>query len=156
MSGYTALYEGDSVSYVGDALDGIEPAQGKIMAFASAHAAHVMWTTGARTGQIDMVDVYDLMPCASEAALASASLSATAVSRVYAAEGETGVVNYLASAKQIDTWPTIAKDTLEFVVGRLKADASMELPWEQLTPDQVEKVATLAATVLLRDSFSEA
>jgi hypothetical protein len=150
---YTSLYEGDLVAYVGDALDGIEPAQGRIMAFASSRDAHVMWTTGSRVNQIDVINVYDLMPVASVASLESAKLTATSVRHVYNVEGETGVLNYLSSTAQLVTWPDIAAEVLEFVTGKLKADASMELCWEQLEPEQVSKVAALAATVLLRDSF---
>jgi hypothetical protein len=153
---YTALYEGDTVAYVGDALDGIEPARGRIMAFASSQAAHVQWTTGSRAGQVDMVDVYDLMPCPSVASLESGRLTATSVRHVYTIEGAEGVLKYLSSTAQLATWPDIAADALAYVTGKLKADASLELCWEQLDADQVDKVAALAAEVLLRDSFSEA
>jgi hypothetical protein len=151
----TAFYEGDSVAYVGDALDGIEPATGTLMAFASSRAAHVKWLTGQRTGEIDIVDIYDLMPTASVASLVSPTITATSVRQVHAAEGCEGVLNYLANAQQLGGWPDIAKAAHAFVTSAIKADASMELVWEQLGPDEVDKVASLAATVLLRDSFSE-
>lgn len=155
MSGTTSFYEGDTVAYVGDALDGIAPASGTLLAFASSSAAHVKWTSGPHLGQIEIVDLYDLMPTASVAALESPQITAHSVRRVMNAEGETGVLNFLSSARQLDTWPTIAADALDYVTGRLKADTSMELVWEQLRPDEVEKVAALAAVVLLRDSLPE-
>ena len=150
---YTSLYEGDLVAYVGDALDGIEPARGRILSFASSKAAHVQWTTGSRLNQIDLLDIYDLMPIASEASLEAGRLSATSVRHVYNVEGETGVLNFLSSTAQLTTWPDIAADVLEFVEAKLKADDSFELVWEQLQPAEVSKVAALAATALLRDAF---
>jgi hypothetical protein len=151
---YTALYEGDSVSYVGDALDGIEPASGTLMYFASRDAAHVRWTSGARAGQIDLVDVYDLMPTASQAALQAPIITTISVRRVMNAEGEEGVINFLARAKRLDTWEQIAHDALQFVQGRLKVDASLDLAYEQLHPEEVERVVALGAQVLLRDAFT--
>lgn len=158
MSDYTSFYEGDSVAYLGDGADGLQPATGTLLAFASHRAAHVKWNTGPRTGQIDAVDLYDLMPAASVAALTAAAqaVGTMPVRRVYAAEGETGVVNYLSHIAHLAAWPRIAADALAYVSDRLQADASFEPVWEELEPEQVAKVAELAATVLLRDSFTEA
>lgn len=155
MSDYTSFYEGDSVAYLGDGADGLAPATGTLLAFASHRAAHVKWNTGPRTGQIDAVDLYDLMPAASVAALTAAAqaVGTMPVRRVYAAEGETGVVNYLSHIAHLAAWQQIAADAHQYVIGKLKADAAMDQVWEELDGAQVEKVAELAATVLLRDAF---
>jgi hypothetical protein len=70
------------------------------------------------------------------------------------AEGEEGVINFLARAKRLDTWEQIAHDALQFVQGRLKVDASLDLAYEQLHPEEVERVVALGAQVLLRDAFT--
>lgn len=150
----TPFYEGDSVSYVGDGLDGIEPATGTLMAFASSTHAHVQWKTGARAGQIEMVDLYDLMKSPSEASLQAPQISAISVRRVMNTEGEEGVVNFLAKARQLGTWERIAQRAYQYVQDQLRVDASMELPYEQLNPDEVQRVIAVSAQVLLRDAFT--
>lgn len=148
----TPFYEGTTVAYIGPDA----PATGTLMAFASSTAAHVKWSSGPRTGQIDMVDLYDLTPTASQAALESPRITAFSVRRVMNSEGTPGVLNYLASAQQLATWPGIAQEALEFVEARLRSDPSMELAYEQLRPEEVDSLAALGAQVLLRDAFAVA
>lgn len=148
------FYEGDSVSYVGEYIDGIEPAAGTLMYFASNSAAYVKWSTGAREGQIDMVDLYDLTPAPSVAALAAAvPFTTISVRRVMNAEGEAGVLNFLASAHQLASWEKVAREALDYVQHRLRVDASMELPYEQLDQTEIDRVIALGARILLRDAF---
>ena len=146
----TAFYEGDDVSFVGVFMP---PAHGKLLSFASRTAAHVKWTTGAREGEIDLVDIYDLMPAT--ASVEPDVMSFTAVRRVMSADGEAGVINFLATAQLLDSWQEIAADTLAFVAARIRSDASMDLPHEQLQPQEVDRVVVLASRVLLRDAFGE-
>lgn len=152
----TSFYEGDAVSYLGDGADGLEPATGTLMYFASRRAAFVKWSSGPRMGQMDLVDLYDLVPAPSTAAIeAHAPITAISVRRVMNIEGEAGVINFLAAAKQLDTWESIARQALTYVQDRLRVDASMELPYEQLQRPEIEKVIALSARTLLRDAFGE-
>lgn len=145
--------EGEHVDYVGDGVDGIPPAQAKIIAVASRDAVHVQWLDGERVGKIDMISVYDLEKSASTATLAAPQISAVSVRRVMNVEGETGVLNFLAAAKQIETWERIAREALGYVEGRLRVDASMDLPYEQLKPEEVDRVIALAAHTILTQAF---
>lgn len=152
----TMFFEGEHVDYVGDGLDGIPPAQGRIMAFASEKAAHVLWENGPREEAIDIVGLHDLEHSASLSTM-SAKPSVTApmlVRRVMKREGSAGVLQYLASTHQLDSWPDIARDILTYVESRLRVDSSMELPYELLGPDDVDRIITTAAQTLLRDMFS--
>jgi hypothetical protein len=128
----SVFYVGDHVDYLGDGLDGIPAAPGKIMLFASVTAAHVEWLDGPRTGQIDIVDCRDLEKSASVASMEAPRLTATSMRRVYNAEGEQGVLRYLSAIGHLDSWDKIADEALAYVLGRLKVDLSMELPYEQL------------------------
>lgn len=150
----SVFYEGDHVDYVGDGLDGIPTAQGKITAFASHVAAHVEWLSGARVGEIDIVHLRDLEKSASVASLESPRMTATSVRRVFNAEGETGVLRYLAATGQLETWDKIAEEALRYVTGRLQVDMSMELAYECLTQPEAERIVASAAAALLRDKFS--
>lgn len=151
----TVFSEGDHVDYLGDGADGIPPARGRIMAVASQHGVHVKWLTGPRVDRIDMVSIYDLEKSASAVVTDAPVITATSVWRAMKDDGEAGVLTFLAAAKQTDTWTDIARDTLEFVEARLRADASMELPYEQLTDDQVERVVSLGARTLLAQAFGQ-
>jgi hypothetical protein len=148
-----ALYEGDTVSYVGVAMP---PAHGKLLYFASDRAAHVKWATGAHQGQIDIVDVYDLEPVTAAEAIATVDpMGHTAVRRVMDADGESGVINFLVTSSQTGGWSKIAADVLGYVEGRIRLDASMEMPGEQLTRDEYDRVVGLASRALLRDAFGD-
>lgn len=138
--------QGADVSYVGVAMP---PARGKLLSFASESAAYVRWATGARSGQIVLYDLRDLEPT-------DQLPDYLAVKHAMAIEGETGVINHLASARELVTWTDIATRVLRFTAEQLRHDASMETPGEQLDPEQFERVLAVASRVLLRDAFSEA
>lgn len=152
----TVFLEGDHVDYLGDGLDGLPPAQGRIMALASKTAAHVEWLSGLRIGEIDVVSVHDLEKSASLAAVAAPKISAAVLVRqVMHREGTPGVLQYLAAINQLSTWEDIAADVLRFVESRLRVDASMELPYETLRSDEVDEIIKSSALTLLRDKFSD-
>lgn len=146
-----ALYEGDTVSYTGVAMP---PAHGKLLYFASDRAAHVKWATGTHTGQIDIVDIYDLEPVHAAQAIAVVDpMGHTAVRRVMDADGEAGVINFLVTSSQTEGWSKIARDVLAYVEDRIRLDASMEMPVEQLSSPEYDRVVGLASRLLLRDAF---
>lgn len=147
----TTLYEGDAVSYVGTAMP---PARGKLLFFASRDSAHVQWTEGIRTGEIDLIDIYDLAPITAGTALGETDpMGHTACVRALEAEGPAGVLNFLVASKQVSTWQQIAHDALRFVEARIRADDSMDMPNEQLSVDDYDRVVRLASRVLLHDAF---
>jgi hypothetical protein len=149
----TALYEGDTVSYVGTAMP---PAHGKLLFFASQRAAHVKWADGVRQGEIDLIDIHDLSPVTAGAVIGEADpMGHTACVRALEAEGPPGVLNFLVASKQVENWPDIATDVLGYVEARIRADGSMDMPNEQLTHEDFDRVVRLASRVLLRDAFGE-
>ena len=151
----TVFLEGDHVDYVGDGRDGIPAAPGRIMAVASQNAVHVEWVDGPRTGMIDMVSVYDLEKSASESTIAPPTITAHSVRRAMNTDGEVGVLNFLAAVQQTGTWERIAREAKGFVEGRLRVDESMELPYEQLRPEEIDRVISLAAVTILAQAFGE-
>lgn len=151
----SVFLEGDHVDYLGDGLDGIPPAQGKIVAFASQSTAYVEWLNGPRAKQIDMVSKFDLEKSASETVVRAPEITAISVRRAMNVEGVPGVLQFLAAAQQLGTWERIAREALGYVEGRLRVDDSMELPYEQLQPEEIDQVITTAARTLLRDMFGE-
>lgn len=149
----TSLYEGDAVSYVGADMP---PAQGKLLYFASDQAAHVKISSGPHEGSVMVVDIRDLMPIESPQVIASIDPNShNALRRVMASQGEAGVVNFLVTANQIEGWEAIARDALRYVESRLRSDSSMDLPYEQLSSAEVDRLVSLSSRVLLRDAFGE-
>jgi hypothetical protein len=148
-----SLYEGDAVSYVGAAMP---PAHGKLLFFASEQAAHVKWSDGPFEGKIAIVDIWDLMPVESAQVLASLDPnSPNALRRVMASQGESGAVNFLVSANQVEGWTGIARETLNFVQAKLRSDASMDMAYEQLSAAEIDSLIAFSSRVLLKDAFGE-
>jgi len=148
-----AFFEGDTVSYVGTAMP---PAHGKLLYFASSSAAHVKWAEGVRQGEIDLIDLYDLMPVTSGAAIAQVDpMGYTACKRAMENDGAEGVLNFLVASKQIDNWQRIARDVLAYAEQRIRRDVSMDMPYEQLNGEDYERIVGLSTRVLLRDAFGE-
>lgn len=146
------LYEGQTVSWIGE---GGHRARGNIISTDGAYSAHVKWASGPNAGDITLTDVYDLQPLTANYDEESDPMHLTAVRRNYDAEGESGVLNFLASHNYLDTWSRIAANALEYVEQEIRKDASMELVDEQLNPRERDKVVQAAAISLLRDAFGE-
>jgi hypothetical protein len=146
------LYEGQTVKWNGIG----DPARGHIVAIAGKDAVHVKWATGPNSGDITVTDVYDLDPFVSNRVTEREDpLHLTAVRRAYDQDGESGVLNFLASHKFLDTWQSIAKDVLDYTEQRIRIDASMELVDEQLSTPERTLVIQAAALALLRDAFTD-
>jgi len=142
------LYEGQTIQWIGGGYQ----ARGHIVALAG-NGAHVRWTTGPNAGQMTVDDIYDLEPYVAAKEPQEDPLHLTAVRNAFDAEGEAGVLNFLASNNYLDSWQKIAVDVLEFVQQRIRIDASMELVEEQLTPAEKARVVHTASLALLRDAF---
>lgn len=146
------LYEGQTVKWNGIG----DPARGHIVAVAGKDAVHVKWATGPNAGDVTLTDAYDLDPFVSNRVTEREDpLHLTAVRRAYDQDGESGVLNFLASHKYLDTWQAIAQDVLDYAEQRIRVDASMELVDEQLSTQERGLVIQAAALALLRDAFSE-
>lgn len=144
------LYEGQTVLWAGG--DGM--ARGTFIAVAGPSSGHVKWATGPNAGETLLTDIYDLEPVtAAQQSDEEDPLHLRAVAKAYTAEGEVGVLNFLAVNDYTDTWTKIAADILEFTQQRIRVDASMELVEEQLSPSEQRKVVQAAALALLRDAF---
>jgi hypothetical protein len=145
----TVLWEGQTVSAQED-----RSARGHIVMIAGADSAHVKWATGPYAGTMTLEDVYDLDPVVAGQIDEPDPMHLVAVRRAFDASQETGVLNFLASNKYLDSWQKIARDVVEFVEDKIRVDASMELVEEQLTTPERDMVVQAAALALLRDAFA--
>lgn len=145
--------EGQEVTWVGLG----KPAHGQIIAIAGRDSAHVKWNSGPQEGSITLTDLYDIAPLSVVAVQEPDEgdpMHLTAVRKVYDTDGDVGVLNFLASRDYLIGWQKIAAEVLEFAEQRIRADASMDLPEEQLSTNEFNGVVASAAMTLLRDAFA--
>lgn len=158
----TKVAEGAMVSWVGPGVDGYEEGDtGRLLAFASHTHAHVMWSTGAREGQADLVAIEDLTTkrMAQRDLLADSlevgGLEAFAVRQVMDAEGEAGVLNTMSALGHLTAFSSIAADIMTSVSARIRQDPSFRAVTAHLDDDEAEALIRLATTCLVRDAFTD-
>lgn len=154
--------EGQAVSFIGEgAMFG---SQGKLLATAGHHAAHVSWATGPLAGQVSLADTEDLASTRKAASAVIArdelddsldvgGMSVTAVRQVQDEEGAVGVLNFMASSGHLSGFAGIGEQALAFVTGLVRQDSGVREVTAQLDEDEAEGLIHLAASVLLRDAF---
>lgn len=161
------MRDGQRVSYIGEPRDGMEMGdRGQVLA-CDSHASHVMWSTGAKTGQVLLMDNLDITPAGSRTTAASVvddglddsldvgSLGVTAAREWFDDQGEVGVLNAMAEAGHLSSFAAIAEEARDLVAGRIRTDPSMRAVVAQLDDEEGEAVIRLATVALLRDAFGE-
>lgn len=159
-----SLHDGVTVSYVGHSFDGVALGdRGRVLSSSGDHA-HVMWSTGARVNQVDLVHEDDLVVAGRKAAshtieasvddsLVTAPLTTVAVRAIYDGQGEAGLLNALSEAGLLGGLAQIAEDALMHVASRVREDEEISAVLAQLDSDEAESLVSLASVVLLRDAF---
>lgn len=149
--------EGQRVAYCGDGDHGLQVGdRGKVLSAAGNHS-HVMWTTGARSGEVTLTDNLGLVTSTHAAQtyddLDAGSLVTIAVRDVYDNEGGVGLLNALNEEGHLATFAPIAEDAVSMVAGRIRQDPSIQEVLAHLDPDEGDEFVVFAASILLRDSF---
>lgn len=155
--------EGRTVSYVGDPRADLAVGdRGRVLS-SNGDCCHVMWATGASTGQVSLLPVDEVVVGRRQAAsaptdpledsLAVPSLSAVAVVETFDAEGPAGLLNALAEAGMLASFAQIAEEAVTHVAARLCQDEEFRAVLGQLDPEDGSELVSLASAVLLRDAF---
>ena len=152
------MREGARVSYVGED-DGLAVGdQGRVLS-ASGAASHVRWTTGARTGEIVLVNDLDLVanrkPEVTNDGLDAASLVTLAVRDTFDATGPVGLLNALNEEGHLATFSIYAEQALEFIAAAIRTDASMAEVLANLETEEQSAFISFTASILLRDAFGQ-
>lgn len=155
------IHEGQKVTYVGLADDGLQPGDtGRLLVIASAHAAHVQTATGVYLVPMeDLVEdrgrtaalAVDLL----EDSLDYGGLATTAVREVYDTEGSAGVISVLASGGHLSGFAEIVEEALTLVASRIRTDPSFRSVVATLDEDEAEAVVRQASASLIREAFGE-
>jgi hypothetical protein len=153
------VIEGQEVTWTGPQIEGHLPGdRGQLLSFAGRNVAHILWSTGVFTGDVEIVDIVDLQ--AGRVAVRGLvddsleiPLSVFAVREVFDAEGEAGVLNAMASMGHLGTLAGIANEALGIVEARIRHDPSFLEVLAHLDDHEAEALVNLAATCLIRDAF---
>jgi hypothetical protein len=129
-----------------------------MLAFAGRTSAHVLWSTGAFTGEAEICDIVDLQ--AGRVAVRSlvddsldVPLTTIATREIYDTEGEAGVLNAMASMGHLGALATYANDALGMVATQIRHDPSFREVLSVLDDHEAEGLINLTAACLIRDAF---
>lgn len=158
--------EGSRVVYAGDDLTIGQGALGKVLVVSGA-GVHVQWLDGVRTGQVDLIDGYDLAATTVQAsieqvvatqfdqALGMDSSVSSIVREAMDTYGEDGVITTLADSGHLSTLEPYATEALEQLIGHMRADPLLAEMLAVLDPEEQQGVlARLASTLLEPESES--
>jgi hypothetical protein len=162
------IVEGTRVTYAGDTDPFQEVgALGRVVAL-SGDAAHVQWTTGPKTGSIDLVETYELLPArttlafeattvtaAFDDALEMAAAPSLQVRAVYDEAGPEGLVAALDEAGHLPALAEYVEDALGRLGAQLRGDAHLSGILASLEPDEAESVVSRLASMLVADRTEE-
>ena len=160
------LIEGSVVSWVGTASPtGVGVGDKGTVVSSSGGSGHVQWTTGARRGEMHLVEEWDVVPApgaTTHRMAVSASLNDslgvnwahTAAREAYDDGGPATLLSAMHEHGDLSCFPSIAEGAVDFVAARLREDPKIAATLAALDDTEVDSLVTLASTVLLRDAFT--
>jgi len=157
------VHDGQIVSFAGDEGhdDLFVGDQGKVLV-AEGGFAHVLWSTGSRTGDVTITDT-DSLHTGQQALTISGSLDdslevgglVTFSSRQVVDErGMSGLLDIMAEAGHLSGFLDIAEEAIGIVAHRIRHDSSIRAITAELDDDEAEVLVRTAAAALIRDAFS--
>ena len=159
------MIEGQRIAYAGEDDPFNEVGSlGRVIAV-SGTAAHVQWTSGPKTGQIDLVEQNDLVPDrptvtaqASSFDMALDMVSPTDTIQVratYDEQGEEGLVNALSETGHLAMFSEYVEDAISTLSSRLRQDPSLMTVLSELDSDEADGLVGRVAALLLTDRLGE-
>lgn len=150
--------DGARVSYVGEGDDELAIGDvGKVLD-AGPTGSHVMWSTGARAGDVTLTLNGDLVVNRRTAASYSDSLDSgqivtTAVRQVYDRQGARGLIASLDMEGHLAPMVDMATAAIQSLAVNIRRDPSMQEVLAQLEDDEGSEIVHLAAVALMREAF---
>lgn len=159
------MKEGARVSFVGTKTNE-GPAIGDIgtVLADSGEAGHVMWTDGARKGEVDFLSYDDVVAVGKTSRVAAPidmsdtlafgpALPHVAVREVMEESGEAGLLAALADAGHLSGIEAVAETVLEAVAGLIRSDETMASVLAQLDEDEADRFVATTARAMVTDVF---
>lgn len=151
------IREGSKVSYVGeDSLLAVGDV-GKVIA-SVGEGSHVLWATGACTGEIILVPDMDLVTGVKTVVTETiwdGPLVTVAVRDTFDMGGNAALLNALNEEGHLAAFSTFAEEALASVAAKIHTDPSMREALSHLEPEEQDEFISFAAAVLLRDAFGD-
>lgn len=172
------IVEGSKVAYAGDT----DPFQevgslGKVIAL-SGDAAHVQWLSGPKSGSIELIQQYELVPDRSQQqgqqgqqdqqralvgslmnsfdnALDMPASETISVRATYDDLGEEGLVNALSEAGHLAMLSEYVDDAVGYLAARVRQDPGLGDILAQLEADEADGLVGRVASLLLSDRLNE-
>lgn len=154
------MRDGERVTFIGqDYYEVLAPGDvGRVLQGGEKYA-HVMWTTGALAGKVDIYDTEDLQVLAAERCDVMASLddslevaslaSLASAQNAYEETGGRGLAMHLASAGYLSTYASLAEEALQHVISGLQQDPVLHQLTAQMDPEEADEVYRTAALSLI-------
>lgn len=157
------MRDGQKVSFTGLDENGLSTGdRGQVISAADGYS-HVLWSTGARTGAVMIVDHSDLalagrqveatMDDGLEDSLEVGSLDVTAAREIFDDSGEIGLLNTMSEQGHLASFAAIAEEASALISNRIRNDPSFRAVTAHLDDDEAERLVGLAQAVLVRDAF---
>ena len=147
------LREGQRVAYVGDGEHGLLPGdRGKVLS-SSGYEVHVVWATGAKSGQITLHGTYDLVPEGGQSVQEDRHIVAVAVRKTYDRLGTEAVSGMLGEEGILVPFIPLVDDAVSIVVSALRSDPIMQQALSFLEPDEADDVLVTATLTLIQEAF---
>ncbi len=148
--------DGSRVSYVGDGDDELAIGdEGKVL-LSGVTGSHVIWTTGARTGDVTLTLNGDLVVTKAATrndSLDSGGLVSVAVRQVYDRQGARGVLSALDTEGHLAPMVDLAESAIASLTATIRRDPSMREVLATLDEEGGSELVHLAAQALLREAF---
>lgn len=157
------MRDGDQVTYIGqDFYEALTDGDvGRVLQGGERYA-HVLWSTGALAGKVDLYDVEDLRVVGAERCGVAASLddslevsslaSLASAQDAYEETGGQGLAVHLASSGYLSSHASLAEEALQHVVTGLQKDPVLRQLTAQMDPDEADEVYRTAALTLISDT----
>lgn len=155
------LRDGQQVSYVGMPVDGHAIGDRGQALSVAGDSAHVMWSTGARTGQVELIHSDDLVGHGAgrvagsvfDDSMATAGMVTFAVRDTYDIGGPNALLDAMNDGGHLASLEAIAEDALAHVAAQVRSDPAFQAVLAQLDEREGAEFVTLTATAVLRDAF---
>lgn len=160
------LRDGQQVSYIGTPTsDGLLISdRGQTLSVTDRHS-HVLWSTGTREGQIDLIDNDDLVghgpgkiagSIFDDSMTTGAGMVTLSVRETFDVEGPSGLLNAMNDAGHLASLEGIAEDALAHVCAQVRTDPAFRSVLSHLDENEAAEFISLTSNTLLRDAFGEA
>lgn len=161
------MLDGLTVAYAGQPGD-LQPGDRGEVLSADYQYAHVLWHTGALTGQVRLHDTGDLdlspsmvspvarhIEASLDDSLEVGSIEITSARQTYDSSGPAGVLEQMSLGGQLDQLSDIGDEVYTLVTSRVRTSPYVRTITAQLDEEEAEEVVRMTSAALLQGLLAE-